>query len=261
MLKTYIFNEPNKSWVEENTSLLYHDLCAILDEERKIIYLWNGPKSSKERFNRGYKLLENLMSNYPHIHFQLSILEKEIPDYVQNKLDLMLKKINQEDEREHQKFTRFITIRLYLIFLIISLILPIFSALNLASSLFWTNIGNNFEVSADLYRNWLYVSYIVILISLISFIIITAIGIFEIEHQAIVFSLLGVIICSGIAFYLQQGIFLFLFQEGSTASIYYIKQSDIFIFLIVIIIGIIIFELPNAKKLISFIKAYRKYIF
>ena len=61
MLKTYIFNEPNKRWVEENTSLLYHDLCAILDEERKIIYLWNGPKSSKERLNKGYKLLENLI--------------------------------------------------------------------------------------------------------------------------------------------------------------------------------------------------------
>ncbi len=261
MMKTYIFNEPNKRWLEENTSLLYHDLCAILDEERKTIYLWNGPKSSNEKFNRGYEQLENLMSNYPHIHFQLSILKKEIPDFIQNKLDLMLKEINQEDEREHQKFTRFITIRLYLIFLLVSLILPIISALNLSFSLFWTNISNNFEVSADLYRNWLYISYILIVISLISFVIITAIGIFENEHQAIVFSLLGVIICSGIAFYLQQGIFLFLFQEGSTASIYYIKQSDIFIFLIVVITGIMIFELPNVKKLSSFIKAYRKYIF
>ncbi len=261
MLKTYIFNEPNKSWVEENTSLLFHDLCAILDEERKIIYLWNGPKSSKERLNKGYKLLENLMSSYPHIHFQLSILKKEVPDYIQNKLESMLNEIKQEDEREYQKFTRFITIRLYLIFLIVSLILPILFALNLGSSLFWTNIGNNFKVSADIYSNWLYISYILIIISLISFVIITAIGIFESEHQAIVYSLLGVIICSGIAFYLQQGIFLFLFQDGSTASIYYIRQNDIFIFLIVIITGIMIFELPNAKKLISFMATYRKYIF
>jgi len=232
-----------------------------LDEERKIIYLWNGPKSSKERLNRGFKLLDNLMSNYPHIQFQLSILKKDIPDYIQNKLDLMLKEIKQEDEREYRKFTRFITIRLYLIFLLVALILPILSALNLGSSLSWPNIGNNFEVSADLYSNWLYISYILIVISLISFVIITAIGLFEIEHQAIVFSLLGVIICSGIAFYLQQGVFLFLFQEGSTASIYYINQNDIFIFLIVIITAIMIFELPNAIKLVSFIIAYMKYIF
>ena len=96
----------------------------------------------------------------------------------------MLKEIKQEDEREHQKFTRFITIRLYLIFLIVSLILPIISALNLGSSLFWTNIGNNFEVSADLYRNWLYFSYILIVISLISFVIKLSIHFFALKFSA-----------------------------------------------------------------------------
>ncbi|GAG89414.1 unnamed protein product, partial [marine sediment metagenome] len=40
------------------------------------------------------------------------------------------------------------------------------------------------------------------------------IGIIEIEYQVIIFSLLGVLVCSGLIIYLQQGLFLFLFQEG-----------------------------------------------
>lgn len=49
MLRTYIYNEDKKVWLEEET-LLLHDLCAILDEDDKILYIWNGPKSSPERF-------------------------------------------------------------------------------------------------------------------------------------------------------------------------------------------------------------------
>jgi hypothetical protein len=90
MLKTYIFDDANKKWIEEDKSLLYHDLCAILDEEHNTIYLWNGPKSSQERLKKGYGLLETLMSSYPSINFQLLILKKKIPNHIQDKIDLML---------------------------------------------------------------------------------------------------------------------------------------------------------------------------
>ena len=97
MLIAYIFDEANKKWIEEDKSLLYHDLCAILDEERNIIYLWNGPKSSQERLKKGYGLLENLMSKYPTIDFQLSILKKEVPSYIQDRIDVMLNEIKYKD--------------------------------------------------------------------------------------------------------------------------------------------------------------------
>jgi len=87
------------------------------------------------------------------------------------------------------------------------------------------------------------------------------IGIIEIEYQVIIFSLLGVLVCSGLIIYLQQGLFLFLFQEGSSSSIYYIRQNDIVEFLIIIGMGILVFEIPNAIKLILFIKIYRKFVF
>jgi len=260
MLKTYIFDEANKNWIEERSSLLYHDLCALLDEERNIIFIWNGPKSSQVRLKKGYELLENLVSNYPNINFQISILNKKVPDYVQIRLDKMLSEIKQEDKKEFDKFSRFITLRLYFIFLLPALIFPIISFLNLSTSLDWRKTGYNYEVSSGLYDNWLSISLFFIILTIISFAIILTIGIIEIESKIIIYSIIGLVVSSGIAIYLQQGIFLFLFQDGSTASIYYIKQSDILLFLVVIVFGIAIYEIPNFIELINFIKVYHKFI-
>lgn len=261
MLKTYIFDDANKKWIEEDKSLLYHDLCAILDEERNIIYLWNGPKSSQERLKKGYGLLKTLMSSYPTINFELSILKKKAPGYVQDKIDLMLSEIKQKKEKDHYQFSRFTTIRLYLIFLLLSIILPSLSFLNLVSSLSWTKIGTNFEIGAVEYNFWLFVSFTLIIASLIFLCMMALIGIIESEYQVIVFSLLGVLVCTGLSIYLQQGIFLFLFQPGHSSSIYYISQNDIYESLIIVFSGILVFEIPNMVKLISFVKIYRKFVF
>jgi len=262
MLITYIFDEANKKWIEEDKSLLYHDLCAILDEERNIIYLWNGPKSSQERLKKGYGLIENLMSKYPTINFQLSMLKKEVPSYIQDRIDIMLNEIKYKDKKDYYNFTRFTTLRLYLIFLLVSVIFPFLSFLNLVSSLMWPKIDGNFEIGAGPFNIWLLISFILTIISLISFSIMIIIGIVEIEYQVIIFSLLGVLVCSGLIIYLQQGIFLFLFQGSSPSPlIYYIRQNDIVESLIVVVLGILVFEIPNMIKLITFIKTYRKFVF
>ena len=224
MLKTYIFDESNKNWIEERLSLLYHDLCALLDEERNIIYIWNGPKSSQERLKKGYEQLKNLVSNYPNINFEISEVNKKVPDYVQIKIDKMLSEIKQEDKKEFDKFSRFITLRLYFIFSIPALIFPIISFLNLSTSLAWRKTGYNYEVSSGLYDNWLSISLFFIILTIISFAIILTIGIIEIEYKIITYSIIGLVVSTGIAIFLQLGIFLFLFQDGSTASIYYIKR-------------------------------------
>jgi hypothetical protein len=116
-------------------------------------------------------------------------------------------------------------------------------------------------VSSGLYDNWLSISLFFIILTIISFAIILTIGIIEIEYKIITYSIIGLVVSSGIAIYLQQGIFLFLFQDGSTTSIYYIKQSDILLFLVVIVFGIAIYEIPNFVELMNFIKVYRKFIF
>lgn len=261
MLKTYIFNDANKNWIEEQSSLLYHDLCALVDEERNIIYVWNGPKSSRERLNKGNELLKNLISLYSNINFQISVLNKKVPDYVQIRLDEMLGAIKHEEKKEYDKFSRFITLRLYFIFLLLALFFPLISFLNLSTSLAWRKTGFTYEVNSELYDSWLSISIFFIILTIISFSIILTIGIIEIENKIIIYSIIGLVVSSGIAIYLQQGIYLFFFQGGSTASFYYIKQSDIHLFLVLIAFGIAIYEIPNFIELINFIKVYHKFIF
>ncbi|MBY9020097.1 MAG: hypothetical protein KGD67_03495 [Candidatus Lokiarchaeota archaeon] len=260
MLKTYIFDEANKKWIEEPSSLLYHDLCALLDEDRNIIYVWNGPKSSQERLKVGCELLKKMVSNYPNNKFQISVLNKKVPDYVQFRLTKMLSKIKHDNRNEFEKFSKFITLRLYFVFSLSALIFPLFSLLKLSTSLAWRKTGYNYEVSSGLYNDWLLISLFFIILTILSFAFILTIGIIEIEYKIITYSIIGLVISSGIAIYLQQGIFLFLFQDGSTTSIFYIKQTDIHLFLFIIVIGIVIYELPNLVEFINFIKIYRKFI-
>ncbi len=260
MLKTYIFNDANKNWIEEQSSLLYHDLCAFVDDERNSIYIWNGPKSSQERLKKGNEVLKKLVSNYPNINFQITILNKKIPEYVQIRLNKMLSAIKHEEKNKYDKFSRFFTLRLFFIFLLPALIFPIISFLNLSTSLAWRKTGQNFEVSSELYDSWLTISLFLIILTIISFAIILTIGIVEIDYKIIIYSIIGVVVSGGIAIYIQQGIFLFLFQDGSTTSIYYIRQSDILLFLIIIFFGIATYEIPNLIELINFLKVYSKFI-
>jgi len=260
MLRTFIFDESKSHWIEEEQRLLFQDICAILDEENNILYLWNGPKSKKKKFREGYRQIRQLISNYPELNIQLIMSRKNFPIPIQNKLDSLLESMKLESGK-NLKFSRFTTIRIYSISIIISVILPITSILNLSSSLFWPKFFSNYQINNISYAVWINTSKLLCLITLIFFSINLLIGIIEYENQVIIFSTNSVIISIGMILYLNQGIYLFLFQEGSTSSIYLILPKDIFIFLILNFIALMILEIPNIYKLISFFKTYRKFIF
>ena len=61
MLKTFVFDDSKSHWVEENQHLLPQDICALLDDDEEIVYLWRGLKASKKRFKRGYKQIKELI--------------------------------------------------------------------------------------------------------------------------------------------------------------------------------------------------------
>lgn len=260
MIRTYIFDDIRNSWIEENENLLLYDVCAFLDEENEKIYLWKGSKTRKDKFHRGYNSISKIVSD-TNKNFHIITLKKEIPDFIRKKVEKMLENAINEEQFEKYKFSNFTTIRFYFLFLLIALILPLISVINLGSFLFWDINGNNFVVTARNYQAWLSFSYILMLLTLILFIFCLIIGIYEREDQVIIFSIIGLIVCIGIVIYLQEGIFLFLFQEGFTSSIYLIKKVDLIIFLILNIIGVTILEAPNFLKILFFIKTYRKYLF
>ena len=227
MLRSFIFNEIKNNWIEEDEYLFYHDLCAFLDEDNKIVYLWRGPKSTKVRYKKGYQLLNELISKDLRLKFQINVLAKYIPDNIKERLDKMLIAAKKQKEIGKYKFSKFTTIRLYSIFLIISITFPIISLLLLITCVFWPVSNGNYVVSAVIYQSWLFYPKILLIITLIMFILNMLIGLYEMETQVIIFSLTGLIICSGVLLYLQQGIYLFLFQEGSTSTSYIIKIQDI----------------------------------
>ncbi|MFX0022374.1 MAG: hypothetical protein ACFE9S_08600 [Candidatus Hermodarchaeota archaeon] len=260
MLRTFIFDESKSHWIEEEQRILSQDICAILDEENVILYLWNGPKSKKKKFRQAYKKLKLLVGNYPDLNIQLVMSKKNFPIQIQNKFNSFLDS-KDSGKRMKLKFSRFTTIRIYSISIIITVILPILSFLNLGTSLFWPRILGNFEVSNISYESWINISKIITLVTLIFFTINILIGIIEYENQVIIFSINSIIISMGMVIYLNQGVFLFLFQEGSTSTTYFILPRDIFIFLMLNLTALLIFEIPNIYKMISFFKTYRKFIF
>ncbi|MFX1302982.1 MAG: hypothetical protein ACFFBV_08300 [Promethearchaeota archaeon] len=260
MLRIFIFDESKSHWIEEEHRLLSHDICAILDEEKEIIYLWSGPKSKKAKFRKGYSQVKELISSFPELNIQFFMAKENFPIEIQNKLESLLESIKLGNNKV-LKFSRFTTIRIYSISIIATVILPILSFLNLSTSLAWSVSNGNYQINNIMYDTWIKNSKIFTIITLILFSINIIIGIIENEHQVIIFSLNGLIISIGILLYLNQGTFLFLFQEGWTLTNYLILQKDIFIFLVLILAAILIFEIPNIYKLISFFKTYRKFLF
>jgi len=260
MFKTYIFNEVKNNWIEEEHVLLFHDLCVFLDVTQKKAFLWKGPKSTKDKLKKGRDSLINIFSSFQDSDFELIVLTKDYPSHIKSKLDNMLETAKREEDAEKYIFTKFITIRIYLIISLISLILPTLMMLNLWGSLFWARIGPNISISSMSFLNWIAFAVIMICFTLIALIFNIGVSIYENEITALIISLSGIIVSIGMIVYLQQGIFLFLFQEGSTESLYLINFADLIRFLIIVTICLCIFEIPNLAKLISFIKTYKSFI-
>jgi hypothetical protein len=261
MLRTYIYNEKSKSWIEEDT-LLLHDSCAILDEEKQIIYLWNGPKSSPEKLKKGHHSIEKIIAHYPNTKFQLIILKNNLPDHVQKKIEEMLDAFKRESEEdEFQNFTRLITIRMFFFTNIIIIIFSILSLINLLRFIDFFNWDGYIVTNSEQYNLWLFISSFLILIILIIFGINLGISIIEYDHQSLIFSISGLLITIGLLLYLSQGIYLFLFKKGSTSSIFLIWRVDLNWFFIIIFSAELIYLIPNTLNFIKFLKNHREYLF
>ncbi|MEJ2296879.1 MAG: hypothetical protein P8Y23_19195, partial [Candidatus Lokiarchaeota archaeon] len=194
----------------------------------------------------------DLINTYTDIKFQVKNYNKKSPSLIKNKLNKLLELTNKEQELSDYQYSHFITIRLHSFFSIITVILPIIVLFILGYSLFWDKIGNNYMINARNYNNWLSSASILLLICLFLFIPQLIMGAYEFDKPIIVFSSTSIIICISLLFYLQQGIFLFQFQEPSTGNLYYISETDIIIFLLLILFTILLLEIPILINTIKF---------
>ncbi|MFX0011552.1 MAG: hypothetical protein ACFE9R_14660, partial [Candidatus Hermodarchaeota archaeon] len=152
MLKTYIFNSNDNIWIEEKFTLLKHDICAFLDEDQREIYIWKGPKSTKEKYRRAISAIKPLIESRTTFQLTLKDIDQKLPPYIQKKLDELIKTKSDNEERLKYIFSHFITIKFYFILLIINIGLSLVSITNLAVFFNWSSSGGNYVVMAETYK-------------------------------------------------------------------------------------------------------------
>ena len=259
MLKTYVYHPSSDVWIEEEHELLFHDVCAILDDNTKKIFLWNGPKSSKYSLEKGVKSLNNIISDFQD--FELVFLKNDIPNYIKEIINKLLESVERERNLEQYEFTHLISIRSYLSISLITLISIFIYLINLWSVISWPVSNVDIMIPADSYQQWLIFSRSLLLFIIIFMGILLGLSVYEYEVHSIILSIIGLIISISMIIYLQQGIFLFLFQPGSDSFTYLIKETDILFFLILLTSSTMLYLLPSTVKLIFFIKTYKEFIF
>ncbi len=244
-MKTFIFNEIAENWVEEENSLLLHDLVIFLDEKGKKLYLWLGPKSKSKKQKLGIKTLSEIKNKYNN--FDLVVLEKEIPPEIEKRLKFMLKKYA---EPQNLVLFRDIYLNLYILLALAGIGLSIAFLVTLGTWLVWSPINGNFQIDAALFGVWLFISQLLMLICMCVFIANSIISLIIYRGRFIIVGFIGLITSIGLFIYILEGTYLFLFQQGSTSSIYLISIVDLVVFLLVNIIGVVIIIIPYINQII-----------
>lgn len=263
MLKTFVFYEDKKAWLEEQ-NLLLHDICAILDEDSQTIYIWKGPESSEKKLNDSRALLKSVLSGFPSEFvdkIKTEILDKSAPPKIQKKIDSMLEAIRKAEQEETVKYSHLQTIKISFVLLLISVILPIMGFLNIFAALAWPAVGDAAEVMAERYNVWLFISMLMVIITLVAGIANLIMSFYENDYIVSIISLATVIGCIGLLIYYNQGIYIFLFEEASTAETYLIPYSELLWFVFLSFVGFGIMIALNVYLLIDFFRRYREYIF
>ncbi|MEJ2248528.1 MAG: hypothetical protein P8Y70_00840 [Candidatus Lokiarchaeota archaeon] len=259
MLRFFVYDNVEKLWKEEDI-LLFHDIVTILDEDEKVLYYWRGPKSNKKKNAEAKIFLDNLLRSLA-LDVKIRIQKENFPERINQEIQKKLKIARETEDIDKYKLSRFITIRLYLIYLIGINILIVLGLINLFSILFSNNNGSIISVSAQFYGDWLFRYRVVLIFLLVLLAVSFFIGLYEREYEIIAFSIVGILICIGILLLLTQGIFLFIFEPGSTDSTYLIAYPNILLFLVVNSFGLAIIFITHLYKIIAFIKTYHKFIF
>ncbi|TXT60475.1 MAG: membrane protein of unknown function [Promethearchaeota archaeon] len=262
MLKLYTYKKLRNEWIQEDQVLLLQDVCVILDQKNSILYLWTGPKAKKEKVKNAKDSLDELINKFETENLLVKEIDNnQMPDHINQYLEQLLEPIKTLKKSELYKFSKLITLRIYLILSICIIGLIISFIIALFSSLSWPIQDGNIQVVRASYMTWIgilqFINYAILFFLVPQLIV----GIYEKESEARLFSIVGIMISIGMVLYLNQGIFLFLFQNGNNPNIDEIAFIDLFSFILVNLLVIMIIFLLNVYKMFKFFKTYRKFLF
>ncbi|TXT63598.1 MAG: membrane protein of unknown function [Promethearchaeota archaeon] len=260
MLKIFIYNEENR-WIEETQILLFHDICAFIDTEHEKIYIWEGPNIKRARKRKAEAQLFSLLSENSDKNWNIIENQNKFPSEITNQIENMLELAKENKKRGKLKYSKFSTIRITFAIITISSFLKILSIFYIASLLFLPSNTSSYQISSTNYFFMLFVYRIITISTLILFSINLLIAFYEKDFWLIILSIIVISIDIGILLYISQGIFLFLFQEGSTDILFLIPKSDFIFFIILNLMALLIETIPIVYETVSFSKTYKKYIF
>lgn len=261
MIRAYVFSEANQNWVEQQ-HLLYHDICAFLDEENKNIYLWSGPKSTSNKLNKGYHTIKTILTSYPPEEFKvIDLTRAKVPEQIQEKIDSMMQIVKMNEQERVQQFTRMNLIRMYYLLSIFGVIVPLVLLFNFIGLSFLSWDANmNVQIPASVYSIWALVSKIIVIAMIVTFSLLLLISALETDIKAGVFALIALSASIGLMLYVAQDIYIYIFQIGSTTDLYLLSLSDLWTSIILVGTALAIIEVFTLYRLQDFHGVYKDFI-
>jgi len=234
----YVYNEGK--WIE--TEKIYpHDIVLILNVIEKSIYLWIGNRSTKNLKLKALESYGNLISKFPNFKFQET--ESSIPIEIQLEID---KKLDLSFEQT-KKIDRTPDLFLFLVLGIISIISILISVGFMINPLFWQKsieYKGYFLIKESNYAIWINNAKISLIISIILFEILLFDSIFSRKIFLIMTSFISSLISIGFYKYISLNIYLFDLNPGLVSGSYSIMESEIYWYLFLIILGLIVILIP-----------------
>ena len=246
-MKLYVF-ETDK-WIESD--MVYpHDIAVCLHPERKILYVWEGPRATpvmKKDAQEGLEVVKHKFQNYA-VEQLNETAPQDVNSFIKQYINTSFEEVEKID-RDPQYVAFFYTL------------LGLFAGLVFGYIMILRNVGwkrvpgmNLVQISETAFSAWSQQNY-VILIVLAS--IFTAALVFAGLTKKIFLiatALVGMVVLTGTILYFRLGIYLFDFYPGAPTGYFYIAEKDVTLFFFLNISALLIILIPMVISVFAILK-------
>jgi len=222
-LFVYVLDRVKAQWIETE-QLFLHDIALLIDNKAKKGYLWFGTKSDLTARTEGERLAKDLIARYKS--YELLVMSETIPLKVELEIQQLL---GEEADPTKNKMPRtktmiafwngaYLAIGCFLIVIFINM-----------RMLFFENYNGNIRVDQASFGNTIQLAVILSLITCGIYIFELIMGLINQKFFLVICSASALAMIIGATLYQAQGEFLFEFLEGSTATVFLIRFSDVII--------------------------------
>lgn len=246
----FTYSLDNGKFIE--TEKLYpHDIALFLDKEQKKIYLWEGPYATTTVKTQAIPFIEGLKKKYDKFEFieMSGVVPLNIQAELEKKLDKSFEVTKKIDRDPYFSLFVILSVGLFVLMIISSIF--ILSLLGWGTSELRPGI---YIVSEVDYSNWIQNSKIMVLVTIIISELLFIDSFFTRKIFLIMTGMVTSLIQLGIYRYVSLGVFLFDFQAGADPGTYNILMTQVALFVILYVIGIVAILMPLIISISAILK-------